>query len=81
MSGPLAACGPACSYARSFHVMTDNVQVIHHWLLYKGVAGADGSVAASPGAHPGGELVHGWAPGGDDLYLSPDIGEEMPGGD
>jgi Copper type II ascorbate-dependent monooxygenase, C-terminal domain len=68
-------------YARSFHVMTDNLQVIHHWLLYKGMAGADGSVAASPGAHPGGELVHGWAPGGNDLYLSPDTGEEMPGGD
>jgi hypothetical protein len=68
-------------YARSFRVMIDNVQVIHHWLLYKGMEGTDGGVAASPGAHPGGELVSGWAPGGNDLYLSADTGEEMPGGD
>jgi hypothetical protein len=76
-----AAPWTGMQYARSFRVVMGNRQVIHHWLLYKGMEGADGSVGPSPGAHPGGELVSGWAPGGNDLYLSPDTGEEMPGGD
>ena len=66
-------------YVRSFKVKTDNMKVIHHWLFYKTMAaGQDGSVAPSIGAHPDGELMHGWAPGGDSLYLDPDVGMEMP---
>jgi hypothetical protein len=37
----------------------------------------DGSVSAQIGAHPDGQLMHGWAPGGGDLYFTPDIGVEM----
>lgn len=68
------------AYAKSFRAMTDNAQVVHHWLLYKegGPIANDGAVAASPGAHPGGELVHGWAPGGEDLIFPADVGFEMP---
>jgi hypothetical protein len=68
------------AYARSFRVLPGNPSVIHHWLFYKNnAAGPDGDVAGSIGAHPNGELVHGWAPGGSNLYLDPDVGLEMPG--
>jgi hypothetical protein len=67
-------------YARSFQPLDGNAQVIHHWLLYKdSVAVTDGDVGVSTGAHPEGELVHGWAPGGSALYFDPDVGFEMPG--
>lgn len=67
-------------YARSFRVLDGNKNVIHHWLLYKNIATvADGAASPSIGAHPDGELVHGWAPGGSNLYLDPDVGLEMPG--
>jgi len=66
-------------YARSFKVVLGNNQVIHHWLFYKdSAAGTDGDVSASSGVHPDGQLLHGWAPGGDDLYFDYDVGEEMP---
>jgi len=67
-------------YARSFKAVIDNEDVIHHWLFFRnGSAGQDGQISDQLGAHPDGNLVHGWAPGGDDLYLQPDVGEEMPG--
>jgi hypothetical protein len=66
-------------YARSFTVLDGNAAVIHHWLFYKNsAAGEDGAVGGSSGAHPNGELIHGWAPGGSNLYLDPDVGLEMP---
>ena len=68
------------AYARSFRVLKGNTAVIHHWLFYKNSGpGTDGAIARSIGAHPTGELVHGWAPGGSDLYLDHDVGLEMPG--
>jgi hypothetical protein len=68
------------AYARSFRVLKGNAAVIHHWLFYKNSGpGTDGAVAPSIGAHPTGELVHGWAPGGSDLYMDHDVGLEMPG--
>jgi hypothetical protein len=68
------------AYARSFRVLKGNPAVIHHWLFYKNIGpGNDGEIAPSIGAHPTGELVHGWAPGGSDLYMDPDVGLEMPG--
>jgi len=66
-------------YSRSYRVLAGNADVIHHWLLYKNAAAAADSVGPSIGAHPDGELVHGWAPGGSDLYLDSDVGIEMPG--
>jgi hypothetical protein len=69
------------AYARSFTSIIDNDQVIHHWLLYKtGVAATDGDVGPSLGAHPGSELLAGWAPGANDSYYDPDLGQEMQGG-
>jgi hypothetical protein len=66
-------------YARSFRILDGNDAVIHHWLFYKNAAPvADGAVGFSSGAHPDGELVHGWAPGGSNLYFDPDVGLEMP---
>lgn len=66
-------------YARSFQPLDGNAQVIHHWLLYKdSITVTDGDVGVSTGAHPEGELVHGWAPGGSALYFDPDVGFEMP---
>jgi hypothetical protein len=68
------------AYARSFRVLKGNLSVIHHWLFYKNSGpGPDGDISPSIGAHPSGELVHGWAPGGSDLYLDSDVGLEMPG--
>jgi Copper type II ascorbate-dependent monooxygenase, C-terminal domain len=67
-------------FARSYRVLDGNKNVIHHWLFYKNIAAvADGQVGFSTGAHPDGELVHGWAPGGSNLYFDPDVGVEMPG--
>jgi hypothetical protein len=66
-------------YARSFKAIIDNDELIHHWLFFKNSApGNDGEVTDSSGAHPDGSLVHGWAPGGSDLYLDPDVGTELP---
>lgn len=67
-------------YAKSFKPVIDNAAVIHHWLFFKNMApDTDGAVSDQIGTHPDGQLMHGWAPGGDPLYLQPDVGEEMPG--
>jgi hypothetical protein len=56
----------------------DNKEVVHHFLLYQEPgAVADGAVSAQIGAHPTGQLIHGWAPGGSEAYNSPDIGTEL----
>ena len=67
-------------YARSFRTKTDNLKVIHHWLLFKeNGAVADGTQGVpSSGTHPAGQLVHGWAPGGEDLIMNEDVGMELP---
>lgn len=68
-------------YGRSFRWLEGNNQVIHHWLLYKNTGTKDdGSVEEiSVGAHPDGELLQGWAPGGSDAYYDPDVAQELPG--
>jgi hypothetical protein len=67
-------------YVRAFRTVADNSQALHHFLFFnQGRAVQDGNVAAVIGAHPDGELMQGWAPGGDDLYFSPEIGPEMSG--
>jgi mono/diheme cytochrome c family protein len=67
-------------YAKAFRTKTDNLKVIHHWLLFKeGAPVQDGAQAVpSSGTHPSGQLVHGWAPGGEDLILNDEVGMELP---
>jgi hypothetical protein len=57
----------------------DNAKVLHHWLLFKEEA-EDGSVSESNGQHTFGEMVHGWAPGGESLDFRKhgDVSFELP---
>ncbi|MET0341554.1 MAG: hypothetical protein ABW252_11185 [Polyangiales bacterium] len=65
-------------YIRSFKAIIDNKAVLHHWLLFKQLAGGvEGVMPNALGAHPDGEMLHGWAPGGDDMYLDKDVGMEI----
>jgi Copper type II ascorbate-dependent monooxygenase, C-terminal domain len=67
-------------YVRAFRAVIDNEQALHHFLLFNaGGPVSDGSIAVGLPVHPTGELLQGWAPGGSDLYFSPDIGTEMLG--
>lgn len=62
--------------------LIDNAQVIHHWNLYNTPdAVADGTNGGCSGAHPNAALIAGWAPGGKDFTLPPDVGlRTEPGG-
>jgi hypothetical protein len=63
----------------TFTSLLDNTAVVHHWLLYQNPLGTfDGTFANCVGAHPGMALLTGWAPGGKDLALPPDVGLELP---
>jgi hypothetical protein len=66
-------------YIRSFRALVDNKTVLHHWLLFRQLAGgAEMIMPNALGAHPDGEMLHGWAPGGDDMYMDKDVGMEVP---
>jgi mono/diheme cytochrome c family protein len=68
-------------YAASIKPVIDNAKVIHHWLLFD-EPGVDGAVVPATGAHPIGQLLSGWAPGGDGIDLNgnpDDVGYEMAG--
>ncbi|MET0341115.1 MAG: c-type cytochrome [Polyangiales bacterium] len=69
-------------YGVTFKPIIDNMKVIHHWLLFQdtvpGVPGMTGSI----GAHPGGTLLTGWAPGGEATDFTKDtadVGIELSG--
>lgn len=64
-------------YVRAFRSVIDNSQALHHWLFFKEPGSVDGSAAPVGGAHPGGEMMMGWAPGGTDQYFTPDLGMRM----
>lgn len=64
-------------YVRAFRTIIDNAQVLHHWILFQEPSAQDGDVAEIIGAHPGGQMMHGWAPGGSDLYFTPDVAIRM----
>ena len=66
-------------FVRAFRTIVDNDQVLHHWILFEEPSAADGSAVEIIGAHPGGAMMHGWAPGGSDLYFTPDLGMRMEG--
>jgi hypothetical protein len=67
-------------YLKSFKPIIDNADVLHHWLFYmQSTAGANGVVENAIGAHPDGDLLAGWAPGGDPMYMDEDTGIELSG--
>jgi hypothetical protein len=66
-------------FVRAFRSVIDNAQVLHHWILFEEPSAVDGNAAEILGAHPGGAMMHGWAPGGTDLFFSPDLGIRMEG--
>jgi cytochrome c5 len=70
-------------YIRSFRGIIDNADAIHHWLFFRNLLPqTDGSVVEDNlGAHPDGEMLFGWAPGGEDMYLDPDVGFAAAGGE
>jgi hypothetical protein len=64
-------------YVRAFRSVIDNAAVLHHWILFEEPSAEDDSAAEVIGAHPGGQMLHGWAPGGSDLYFTPDVAVRM----
>ena len=69
-------------YGKIIKPVIDNDQALHHWLFFKNDSSADGDlrVKSSSGAHLEGELVNGWAPGGDSHYYGPDVGRSLEPG-
>ena len=69
-------------YAKVIKPVIDNDRALHHWLLYKkiGTLFRHGSVQVSTGAHVGGQLINGWAPGGDPHYYGEDLGRLLEPG-
>lgn len=79
----LAAPWKGTVYARVISPVIDNMKAIHHWLLFQdSTPGVPAAPVSSSGAHPGGQLMFGWAPGGEPMDLrtrAADIGMELPG--
>jgi hypothetical protein len=58
--------------------LIDNMQVIHHWILYNTVdAVADGTNGSC--SHPGAAFLTGWAPGGTPSQMPADVGLQVGG--
>lgn len=58
------------AYAVMFRTIIDNTAVTHHYQLYQdNRSGTAAGPIATDGSHPGGTLVHSWAPGGAPLDL------------
>jgi cytochrome c553 len=65
-------------YIRSMRTVIDNGPVLHHWLIFKQPTGGAETVTENAlGAHPEGQMLYGWAPGGDDMFFDPDVGMEV----
>jgi hypothetical protein len=65
----------------SWRTIYDNRKVMHHWLFYSTVGAAmDGTFAPSIGTHIGdaAQLFAGWAVGGNDTKMPPDVGLKLP---
>jgi len=65
-----------------FRPIVDDSRVLHHWLLYATVdAGlTNGAHESCSGVHPGATLLSGWAPGGENIVMPPDVGMQLPNG-
>jgi hypothetical protein len=64
-------------FVRAFRSVIDNSAVLHHWILFEEPSAEDNTAEEILGAHPGGQMLHGWAPGGSDLYFTPDVAIRM----
>lgn len=65
----------------SWRTIYDNTKVLHHWLLYSTLGDTmDGTFAPSIGTHIGdaANLLAGWAVGGNDSTMPPDVGLQLP---
>jgi hypothetical protein len=65
----------------SWRTIYDNRKVMHHWLFYSTLgATMDGTFAPSIGTHVGdaANLFAGWAVGGNDVNMPPDVGLKLP---
>ncbi len=66
-------------YGLRFRSVIDDPRVVHHWLLYaEDGAGTPGTRRGCSGSHEDATLIAGWAPGGDDWVMPPNVGLEMP---
>ena len=67
-------------YLKYYTPIIDNAAVLHHWLFYQnGSAGTEGVTENAVGIHPDGDLIAGWAPGGDPMYFAADTGLQISG--
>jgi Copper type II ascorbate-dependent monooxygenase, C-terminal domain len=64
-------------YVRAFRSIIDNAPVLHHWILYEELGAVPGTAVEIVGAHPVGQMLQAWAPGGSDVYFTPDVGVRM----
>jgi hypothetical protein len=73
---------PADQIATSYATIGDNQQILHHWLLFStNEAQPEGAHITAPlptliGTDP--ILLAGWAVGGPNLVMPPDVGMELP---
>jgi len=68
---------PETLYGVTIKPIIDNKRVLHHWLLYQdNVPGVPTPPLLQIGAHPTGQLLMGWAPGGDSTDFR-DTGEDV----
>lgn len=77
-----AAPWEGTAYGIVIRPVIDNKQAIHHWLLFQDIKpGTPSGAVKGSGAHPGGQLLHGWAPGADSIDFREtgvDVGLELP---
>lgn len=79
-----AAPWKGTAYGVVLRPVIDNAAVLHHWLLFEDdTRGTPGGPSKSSGAHPGGQLLHGWAPGGSSInfrgdHAAEDVALELP---
>jgi mono/diheme cytochrome c family protein len=70
------------AYGIRFSPIISNAKALHHFLLFQDSSKKAPGSAGSSGAHPDGQLVYGWAPGGQPLDLREatdvSVGFELP---
>lgn len=72
----------ATAYGIRFYPIIGNKKALHHFLLFQDSSMKAAGSMGSSGAHPDGQLVYGWAPGGTPLDLreatKESVGFELP---